>query len=59
MSSNHPELMSSYPNPMLDAIPNAEKYAAVKSQEIVHRTCPGLHYAHAMVSEACLGLPVL
>ena len=44
MSSNHPEMMRSYPNPLLDFMPSARKYAAEKSQTSVGRTCPGLHY---------------
>jgi hypothetical protein len=48
MSSNHPELMASYPNPMLDAMPSARKYAAKKGMEVVGRNCSGLHYAHTL-----------
>jgi hypothetical protein len=44
MSSNHPELMLSYPNPMLDFIPSAKQYAAAKSMENVGRACGGLHF---------------
>lgn len=44
MSSNHPELMSSYPNPMLASMPLAHAYAAAKSQIALNITCPGLHY---------------
>jgi hypothetical protein len=44
MSSNHPEQMLSYPNPMLDFMPSARQYAAAKSMENVGRSCGGLHF---------------
>jgi hypothetical protein len=44
MAANHPSLMASYPNPMLDYIPKAEAYAAAKAQHVLNITCPGLHY---------------
>jgi|EP01047_Picozoa_sp_COSAG01_P016398 hypothetical protein len=44
MSSNHPELLQAYPNPMLDFMPSARAYAKAKSMENVGRPCPGLHY---------------
>ena len=37
-------MMLSYPNPMLAFAPKAKLYAAAKSQLILNRTCPGLHY---------------
>ena len=40
--------MASYPNPMLDAMPSARKYAAKKGMEVVGRNCSGLHYAHTL-----------
>jgi hypothetical protein len=55
MSSNHPELMASYPNPMLDFIPSAKQYAAAKAMENVGRVCGGLHFPDVLavsVSEA-------
>ena len=44
MSSNHPEMMRSYPNPMLSYAPLAAEYAATKSKLILNKTCPGLHF---------------
>lgn len=44
MSSNHPEQMLSYPNPMLDFMPSARQYATAKSMENVGRPCGGLHF---------------
>lgn len=44
MSSNHPELMIPYPQPMLDFMPSAHKYAAAKSQLALNITCGGLHF---------------
>ena len=60
MSSNHPELMHSYPNPMLDSMPLAHKYAAEKSQLALNITCGGLHYPDVLapwgVSESADGV---
>ena len=44
MSSNHPEMMRSYPNPMLSYAPLAAEYAATKSKLILGHACPGLHF---------------
>lgn len=44
MSSNHEELMLSYPEPMLDFMPSATAYAEAKSQLVFNKTCPGLHF---------------
>lgn len=44
MSSNLPELMNSYPNPMLASMPLARKYAAEKAQIALNISCPGLHF---------------
>ena len=44
MAANHPELMHSYPNPLVDYIPKATQYAAAKSERVLNITCPGLHY---------------
>ena len=60
MSSNHPKLMHSYPNPMLDSMPLAHKYAAEKSQLALNITCGGLHYPDVLapwgVSESADGV---
>ena len=60
MSSNHPEMMWSYPNPMLDYMPEAAKYAKAKAMLSVNRSCPGLHYPDVLapwgVSESSDGL---
>jgi hypothetical protein len=60
MSSNHPELMHSYPNPMLDSMPSAREYAAEKAQLALNITCPGLHYPDVLapwgVSESADGV---
>ena len=44
MSSNHPDQMLSYPNPMLDFMPSARQYATAKSMENIGRPCGGLHF---------------
>ena len=54
MSSNHPELMRTYPNPLLDFIPLAEQYAIERSQASLNRSCSGLHFPHVL---APWGLP--
>lgn len=48
MSSNHPELMRTYPNPLLDFIPQAERYAIERSQASLNRSCSGLHFPHVL-----------
>lgn len=48
MSSNHPELMHPYPNPLLDFVPSAKQYAIERSQASLNRTCGGLHFPHVL-----------
>ena len=48
MSSNPPELMRTYPNPLLDFIPLAEQYAIERSQASLNRSCSGLHFPHVL-----------
>eukprot|EP01046_Picozoa_sp_COSAG06_P050994 COSAG06_NODE_8217_length_2234_cov_1.994848_1_plen_89_part_00 len=48
MSSNHPELMRTYPNPLLDFIPSAEQYAIERSRASLNRSCSGLHFPHVL-----------
>jgi hypothetical protein len=60
MSSNHPELMLSYPEPMLDSMPLAHAYAAQKSELALNITCGGLHFPDVLapwgVSESADGV---
>ena len=44
MSSNHPEMIASYPQPMLDSMPLAEEYAKARSELALGKACAGLHY---------------
>jgi hypothetical protein len=48
MSSNHPELMRSYPNPVLAFVPSAKHYAVKRSEANLNRTCSGLHFPHVL-----------
>lgn len=48
MSSNHPELMQSYPNPILAFAPSAKQYAVKRSQANLNRTCHGMHFPHVL-----------
>jgi hypothetical protein len=60
MSSNHPELMQSYPEPMLASMPAAHAYAAAKSELALNISCGGLHYPDVLapwgVSESADGV---
>ena len=48
MSSNHPEMMRTYPNPLLDFIPSAEQYAIERSRASLNRSCSGLYFPHVL-----------